>query len=61
MPHTVGEILLLPAAIKMCEIMHGENFGQALKVIPLSNNTVTQKTESCQNVRRHQGVTANPN
>jgi hypothetical protein len=39
-PHTIGETLLLPAAMKMCEIMHGENYGEALKTIPLSNNTV---------------------
>jgi hypothetical protein len=31
--------LLLPAAMKMCEIMHGENYGEALKTIPLSNKT----------------------
>jgi hypothetical protein len=39
-PHTFGETLLLLAAIKMCQIMHGENYSQALKAIPLSNNTV---------------------
>jgi hypothetical protein len=26
--------------MKMCEIMHGEKYGEALKTIPLSNNTV---------------------
>jgi hypothetical protein len=45
-PHTIGETLLLLAAIKMCEIMHGENYSQALKAIPLSNNTMIQQTES---------------
>jgi hypothetical protein len=40
-PHTIRETLLLPSAMKMCEIMHGEKFGEALKTIPLSNNTVT--------------------
>jgi hypothetical protein len=39
-PHTMGETLLLPAAMKMCELMHGEKYGEALKTIPLSNNTV---------------------
>jgi hypothetical protein len=40
-PHTTGQtLLLLPAAVKMCEIMHAENYGQALKAIPLYNNTV---------------------
>jgi hypothetical protein len=31
--HTTGEILLLSAARKMCEIMHGEKHGQALQII----------------------------
>jgi hypothetical protein len=44
--HTIGETLLLPAAMKMCEIMHGEKYGEALKTIPLSNNTVLQRIES---------------
>jgi hypothetical protein len=39
-PHTIGETLLLPAAMKMCEIMHSEKYGETLKTIPLSNNTV---------------------
>jgi hypothetical protein len=39
-PHTIEETLLLPAAMKMCEIMHGEKYGVALKTVPLSNNTV---------------------
>jgi hypothetical protein len=29
--HTIGETLLLLAAIKTCEIMRGGNYGQALK------------------------------
>jgi hypothetical protein len=45
-PHTIGETLLLPAVMKMCEIMHGEKYGEALKTIPLSNNTVILLTES---------------
>jgi tetrahydromethanopterin S-methyltransferase subunit F len=44
-PHTIGETLL-PAAMKMCEIMHGEKYGEALKTIPLSNNTVMRRIES---------------
>jgi hypothetical protein len=35
-PHTIGETLLLPAAIETCYIMNGENYGQALAAIPLS-------------------------
>jgi hypothetical protein len=45
-PHTIGETLLLPAAMKMCEIMHGEKCGEALKTITLSNNTVMRRIES---------------
>jgi hypothetical protein len=41
-----GEALLLPTAIKMCEIIHGENYGQALKAILISNNTMMQQTQS---------------
>jgi hypothetical protein len=44
--HTIGETLLFPAAMKMCEIMHGEKYGEALETIPLSNNTVMRRIES---------------
>jgi hypothetical protein len=30
----------------MCEIMHGENYGQALKANPHSNNTAMRLVES---------------
>jgi hypothetical protein len=36
---------MLPAAMKMCEIMHGKKYGEALKTIPLSN-TVMRCIES---------------
>jgi hypothetical protein len=39
-PHSAGETLLLPAVLKMCKILHGEKYGEALKTIPLSDNTV---------------------
>jgi hypothetical protein len=45
-PHTIGETLLLTSAMKMCEIMHGEKYGEALETIPLSNNTVMRRIES---------------
>jgi hypothetical protein len=32
--------------MKMCEIMDGEKYGETLKTIPLSNNTVILRTES---------------
>jgi hypothetical protein len=44
--HTVAETLLLPAAMDMCEIEQGEIYGEALKIIPLSNNTVMRRIES---------------
>jgi hypothetical protein len=30
-PHTIGEPLLLPVAMKMCEIMRGEKYAKLLK------------------------------
>jgi hypothetical protein len=30
-PQTIGETLLLPEAMKMCEIIHGEKYDEALK------------------------------
>jgi hypothetical protein len=45
-PHTIGETLLLQLAIKVCEIMDGENYSQALKAIPFSKSTMMQQTES---------------
>jgi hypothetical protein len=45
-PHNIGETLLLLAAIKMCEIMHGENYCQAPTAIPLISNTVIRQIDS---------------
>jgi hypothetical protein len=36
---------LLAAAMEICEIMHGENYGEVLKTIPVSNNTVMRLME----------------
>jgi hypothetical protein len=33
--HTIGRTLSIPAAMKMCEIMHGEKYGEALETVPL--------------------------
>jgi hypothetical protein len=41
--HTVGETLLLPAAMKICEIVHGKKYGEALKTIPLFNKAVMRR------------------
>jgi hypothetical protein len=43
-PHTIGETLLLAAA--NLRIYVGEKYGEALKTIPLPNNTVMRRIES---------------
>jgi hypothetical protein len=54
-PHTIGGILSVPASIKMCKIMHGEKYGEALKTVPL----IIQQCDAHQiNVRRYLGTTA---
>lgn len=42
-PHTIGEELILPAAIKIVETMFGDNFAKKLESIPLSNDTVARR------------------
>ncbi|GFW51290.1 protein FAM200A [Trichonephila clavipes] len=42
-PHTIGESLILPAATKMASIMHGDEYGNELKTIPLSRETVSRR------------------
>lgn len=42
-PHTIGESLVLPAAIKIISIMHGEKYSNDLKSIPLSRDTVSRR------------------
>ncbi|CAM4646942.1 unnamed protein product [Lepidochelys kempii] len=44
-PHTIGETLVLPAVVKMDEIIHGKQYGDKLKCIPLSANTVGRHIE----------------
>ncbi len=39
-PHTIGEELILPAAVDMCRVMVGEEAANKIKSIPLSNDTV---------------------
>jgi hypothetical protein len=48
----------------MCEVMRGENYSQALKAIPFSNNTVMWWTESMSEDIKEQLLTwikCNPN
>jgi zinc finger BED domain-containing protein 5/7/8/9 len=42
-PHTIGEELLLPAAVDMCRLMIGESEANRLKSIPLSNDTIARR------------------
>ena len=42
-PHSIGESLVLPAAIKIVSIMHGESYANELKTIHLSRDTVSRR------------------
>ncbi|CAL9683899.1 unnamed protein product [Knipowitschia caucasica] len=44
-PHTIGQQLLLPAAVDMCEVILGAEAANKLKVIPLSNDTVRRRIQ----------------
>lgn len=45
-PYTIGEDLILPAAIKICEIMHNDKISNSLKSIPISNDTMRRRINS---------------
>jgi hypothetical protein len=45
-PHTVGETLILTAAVDIVSIMFGDNLTQQLKPIPLFNDTVSWRTSN---------------
>jgi zinc finger BED domain-containing protein 5/7/8/9 len=42
-PHSIGEELILPAAMEIVETMFGDNFTKQLQSIPLSNDTVGRR------------------
>ncbi|XP_035211445.1 protein FAM200A-like [Stegodyphus dumicola] len=42
-PHSIGETLVLLAAIDMIETMLGESYADQLKIIPLADNTVGRR------------------
>ncbi|VVC45848.1 Hypothetical protein CINCED_3A000273 [Cinara cedri] len=44
--HSIGESLVLLAAIKIVSIMHGESYANELKTIPLSRDTVSRRIEN---------------
>jgi hypothetical protein len=48
-PFTIGEELILPAAIKICEIIHGKEISDVFKYVPLSNDTVTSRIREISN------------
>ncbi|GFR14311.1 zinc finger BED domain-containing protein 5 [Trichonephila clavata] len=48
-PFTIGEQLLLPAAIRMSEIVHGKQYAAEISKIPLSNDTVSKKISDISN------------
>jgi hypothetical protein len=39
-PHTIGESLIMPVALKIMEILHGKKYADELKFVPLSSNIV---------------------
>ncbi|XP_057191418.1 SCAN domain-containing protein 3-like [Triplophysa rosa] len=44
-PHSIGQELLLPAAVEMCEAVLGTEAANKLKTVPLSNDTVRRRIE----------------
>lgn len=48
-PHTIGETLILPAAIAMCQAMDNEKIASQLKQVPLSDNTVARRIDEMAN------------
>lgn len=48
-PHTIGEILVKPAALKMANIMLGKAAENKLSQIPLSNDAVSSRMDDMSN------------
>ena len=44
-PHTIGETLVLPAIKDTVKVFFGDKTEKEIKLIPLSNNTVTSRTD----------------
>ena len=42
-PFSFGENLVLPAAVKMSELVHGKKYGDEIRKMPLSNDTVARR------------------
>ncbi|XP_023242879.1 SCAN domain-containing protein 3-like [Centruroides sculpturatus] len=56
-PFTIGEDLVLPAAIKMVEILHGSKYSNDIRKIPLSNDTVANRISEISNDQLVQLIT----
>lgn len=48
-PDTIGEELILPAAVKIVEIIHGKEIAEAVRKVPMSNNTVSRRITEISN------------
>ena len=48
-PHTIGELLIKPACIKIVEKLCGPQVAEKLKTVPLSNNTVKDRIDKMAN------------
>ena len=44
-PHSIGQELILPAAVEMCEVVLGTDAANKLKAVPLSNDTVRRRID----------------
>src|SRR5262249_3743086 len=55
--HSIGEELVLPAAIRISEICHGQKFGEKIRKIPLSNDTVSKRIVDISNDQLQQLIT----
>ena len=53
-PHTVGEELVLPAAIKICETVHSSTIAEPLRQIPVSNDTIKNRIDCIGNNIKNQ-------
>uniref|UniRef100_H2YPP8 HAT C-terminal dimerisation domain-containing protein n=1 Tax=Ciona savignyi TaxID=51511 RepID=H2YPP8_CIOSA len=53
-PFNIGEDLVLPAAVKMTEIVRGKKEAENMRKIPLSNNTVSRRISAINDDQREQ-------
>ena len=58
-PFNIGEDLVLPAAVKMTEIVRGKKEAEDMRKIPLSNNTVSRRISAINDDQREQLILRN--